>query len=106
MREVKFRYYSKYSDGSIATDEKTLIEIEGGYFRKPFLSGIFARVEFTGLKDKKGKEIYEGDIVNVPYNHIGNKVVIFNSGKFNIVNYDISSLEVVGNKFKNPETSS
>jgi uncharacterized phage protein (TIGR01671 family) len=63
MRQIKFRYYSKYSSGEWAKDEVTLLEIEDGYFKKPFLDGIVHRVQFTGLLDKNGKEIYEGDII-------------------------------------------
>lgn len=67
MRDIMFRYYSHYADGGIAVDECTLQEIEDGAFKKPFLSGIFARVQYTGLKDANGVMIFEGDIVSGVY---------------------------------------
>jgi len=57
-------------------------------------------MQCTTLKDMKGKLIYEFDILNVKYNYIGNVVVEFENGKYNISNYDLSSCEVIGNKFE------
>jgi uncharacterized phage protein (TIGR01671 family) len=69
MREVKFRY--GYTDGkSWFFKSFTLDQIEGGYqydeiSDQPLLRDyrIKSRDEYTGLKDKNGKEIYEGDKV-------------------------------------------
>lgn len=69
--------------------------------------------QFTGLLDKNGKEIYEGDILGCPEdNYFLNKAVIFTEGCFMVKDeytttpmcaIDAQYRTVIGNIHDNPE---
>lgn len=81
MREIKFRAWDKvkekwYKNVLSLSDGMFLIEDINGYkevvsipsFINDRAPNEFAIMQFTGLKDKNGKEIYEGDAVRYKYN--------------------------------------
>lgn len=94
MREIKFRAWDlekKKMSGVFNLDDYAIDQDgEFGDCEYPSLSedtlGFKATgvlMQFTGLKDKNGKEIYEGDVVETLED--GNTEVIFQDGMFGCV---------------------
>jgi uncharacterized phage protein (TIGR01671 family) len=132
MRELKFRVWHKPT-GVMHDYLKAKFGPKGVNIT---LSGKFKDVEepttltvpnkdlevmqFTGLRDKNGKEIYEGDIlrVGVIENIKQNREVVWENGAFFtlvpedkkltsrdhlVAYYSIEEMEVIGNICENPE---
>ena len=67
MREIKFKAWDKVNREMIPWNR-----LLNGYnlrnvFMRPEMCGLIL-MQYTGLKDKNGVEIYEGDIVETVYN--------------------------------------
>ena len=110
MREIKLR---AFQDGMMNTQKNS-----GVYATKAFLDMLYEDCElmqFTGLLDKDGKEIYEGDIVQTGDMYGSYKGKIEWWGDRWTLNYmhagescnqalmTLSLPEVIGNIYKNPE---
>jgi uncharacterized phage protein (TIGR01671 family) len=69
MREIKFRAWEKSLKEMIPVDDiafhmkENIINSKGAW--RTFSE--IALMQYTGIKDKNGVEIYEGDVVQLPY---------------------------------------
>lgn len=106
MRDLKFRVWGEKS--KYMTDDSVVAK----WRLEELRDGKYILMQYTGIKDKNGKEIYEGDIVRwnvvVVFEHETKAEVVFSKGSFmadqyllnNLLNHDV---EIVGNIYENPE---
>ena len=124
MREIKFRAWIKEKKAifeviliDYVTKKVTYLLERVGHFLS-IRDAKFNDVEFmqyTGLEDKNGKEIYEGDILSNGNDEKPYKVIFENGsfraeleGDFEEYSFDLIDVvaqgcEVVGNIYENPE---
>ena len=121
MREIKFRAWDKDQEkmvGVYRVEPKMDYEWNhmqpkeiGGMLINDLDSKFFHLMQYTGLKDKNGKEIYEGDVVKYSCNINGlkmerqcvmNDIRDVGSGTFRET-MCMEDGEVIGNIHENPE---
>lgn len=134
MREIKFRVWDKEDNRMIVHEQDFIplkicslgvLRLSPNYENSMYElmdANRFEIMQFTGLFDKQGKEIYEGDILKGFYNpnelfigkvsiELGNTIITFKDKIISCEAYmelsefikteNIIELEIIGNKFEN-----
>lgn len=111
MREIKFRFWIKKLKEMCSWE---LVKKECNRLSILELDG-YVPMQYTGMKDKQGAEIYEGDVIrgNLKQNSLETMgQIVFDDSCASFTNQneagntlldEINQIEVLGNIYENPE---
>jgi len=123
MREIKFRAWNEVLEKMFSWSEFLNTNMKQTFIAPESTAMIL--MQYTGLKDKNGKEIYEGDIVKIDKDvaemfqvnlkgvikYIGGSFIVYDKSTYSLLStmYNLTDCnyclrgEVIGNIYDNPE---
>jgi hypothetical protein len=101
MREIKFRAWDGNAMWDVREIDFDTMQVHIG-IHDEYINNI-KLMQYTGLKDKNGVEIYEGDILKGGIYKVYNVKWDGEDAGWNIAAYGVSVFEVIGNIHENPE---
>lgn len=115
QREIKFRALDKVTGRMYMPDDQTgpIFYLNGCIaLDQSWVTGDFLLMQYTGMKDQYGVEVYEGDIVRYKDRYVDgfhNSTVVFEKCGWRIDEQlmnewrSTNSFEVIGNIHQNPD---
>ena len=107
MRTIKFRAWDKIRK-SMQTSKRNLVTFDGHVMpqgRSDWADGRYELMQFAGLLDRNGKEIYEGDVVLL-WDEPDRSQVIYDLQLAHTLMSECilsDSCRIIGNIYENPE---